>query len=281
MQLNTTCVILAWLDAGVKSGIHEWLYYLHYQANLSEEKRWKGETIMRNFSYIAMSIMLSVMVVFLFSCISGGTIDPNDPLKPSPDFNAGPVDPVTKAMTIEKDGIIVRVEHWSKNRLDRKYTTIDMRSPFFFVESWEQTYQSEVFHIKIVNNNTRKINVVFKETILEDEREYIYQPMMFDFLKYKFQTKKMMDLKTKNGMEKARRMMLTEILGKSGEIKGGQTVEGFLPFTIPSTQAVKVWLTLSMEKEPEIATKSYEQVSFRFDYIQDLVLRSRLSTIRR
>ena len=131
------------------------------------------------------------------------------------------------------------------------------------------------------NNNPRKINVLFKETILEDEREYIYQPMMFDFLKYKFQTKKMMDLKTKNGMARAREMMLTEILGKSGEIKGGQTIEGFLPFTIPSTQAVKVWLTLAMEKEPEIATKSYEQVSFRFDYIQDLVLRSRLSTIRR
>jgi len=236
---------------------------------------------MRNFSYIAMSITLSVMVVFLFSCVSGGTIDPNDPLKPSPDFNAGAVDPVTKAMTIEKDGIIVTVEHWSKNRLDRKYTTIDMRSPFFFVESWEQTYQSEVFHIKITNNTPRRINVLFKRTILEDEREYVYQPMMLDFIKYKFQTKKMMDLKTKNGMAKAREMMLTEILGKSGEIKAGQTVEGFLPFTIPGIQVVKVWLTLAMEKEPEIATKSYEQVSFRFDYIQDLVLRARISTTRR
>lgn len=236
---------------------------------------------MRNLSYIATSIMLSVMVVFLFSCIGGGVMDPNDPLKPSPDFNAGPVDPVTKAMTIEKDGIIVIVEHWSKNRLDRKLTTVDTRSPFFFIESWEQTYQTEVFHVKITNNTPRKINLLFKKTILEDEREYTYVPMEFDFIKYKFQSKRLMDLMGKRGIELARRIMLTEILGKKGEIPAGKTVEGFLPFTIPSTQAVKVWLTLFMEKEPEIATKSYDQVSFRFDYIQDLVLRSRLTTIYR
>jgi len=205
----------------------------------------------------------------------------NDPLKPAPKLTEGTVDPVTNAITVTKSGISVTVDHWSKARLDRKYTTVDMRSPFFFVESWEQSYQSEVFHITIKNETPRKVNLLFKGTILEDDLEYVYQPVMLDFIKYKFQTQKMMDLKTKNGLAKAGEMLLTEKLGKSGNIPPGVTVEGFLPFMIPSTRAEKVWLTLAMEKEPEIATRSYEQITFRFDYLQDLVLRSRISTTRR
>ena len=235
---------------------------------------------MRKFSYIAIAIALPALALVLCSCTGGGLLT-NDPLKPDPNLTEGTVDPATNIITLTKSGITVEVEHWSKARLDRKYTTVDMRSPFFFVESWEQSYQSEVFYITIKNDTPRKVNLLFKETILEDEREYTYQPVMLDFIKYKFQTQKMMDLKTKNGLAKAGEMLLTEKLGKSGKIPAGQSVAGFLPFTIPSTRAEKVWLTLAMEKEPEIATRSYEQIKFRFDYIQDLVLRSRLSTTRR
>jgi hypothetical protein len=222
------------------------------------------------------------MVVILCSCLGGSaSYITEDPLKPSPDIKEGTVDPLTNAITMTKEGITVTVEHWSKARLDRKYTTVDSRSIFFFVESWEQAYQSEVFYITIKNDTTREVNLLFKETVLQDEREYTYQPMDLDFIKYKFQARKMMDLKTKNGLDKANEMLLTEKLGKSGNIPPGQTVEGFLPFTIPSTRAEKVWLILAMEKEPEIATRSYEQIKFRFDYVQDLVLRSRIETIRR
>ena len=235
---------------------------------------------MRKFSYIAIAIALPALALVLCSCTGGGLLT-NDPLKPDTNLTEGTVDPATNIITLTKSGITVIVEHWSKDRLDRKYTTVDMRSPFFFVESWEQSYQSEVFHITIKNDTTKKVNVLFKETILEDEREYIYHPMLLDFIKYKFQVQKMMDLKTKNGLDRVYELMLTEMLGKSGAIKPGQTVAGFLPFTIPSTRAETVWLTLAMEKEPEIVTRSYEQISFRFDYVQDLVLRSRLKTTRR
>lgn len=234
---------------------------------------------MRNFSYIAMAVILPALIA-LFSCMGGGMLS-NDPLKPSPALKDGTVDPLTNAITMSKSGITVTVEHWSKEKLDRKFTTVDSRSIFFFIESWEQSYQTEVFYITIKNDNPRKINILFKDTILEDEREYVYKPVMLDFIKYKFQTKKMMDIKTKNGLDRAGELLLTERLGTSGEIGGGQTVEGFLPFTIPSTQAEKVWLTIAMEKEPEVVTRAYEQVSFRFDYIQDLVLRARITTTRR
>lgn len=244
---------------------------------------WKGDIVMRKVSRIALIIALSVVAVYLCSCatIGGGIVDVNDPIIPSPELRAGVVDPETKAITITKDNITIIVEHWSKYRLDRKYTTIDMRSPFFYLETWPQSFQSDVFHITIKNDTPRSLIFDFKESILEDDREYVYRPSGIDDFKYKFITKKYMDLKTKKGLELAPRIMLSGVLGKKREIKTGKTAAGFLPFTVPSPQATKVFLTLVMEKAPETATGSYEQIKFNFDYIQDLVLRSQQATTRR
>jgi len=232
---------------------------------------------MRKFSYITLPIALLAMVVYLCSCAvgGGGIVDPSDPLTPSPEIKEGTVDPSTRAITISKEDITVTSEHWSKKRVDRKYSTVDMRSPFFYLETWAQSFQTDVFHVTITNNSPREVLVVFKETTIEDEREYLYKPTQMDFFTYKFRTKKMMDLKTKRGLEEARYIVLSEVIGPKRAIAPGQTVSGFIPFTVPSTQAHKVWLTLTLEKEPDLATKSYERIQFRFDYVQDLVLRAR------
>lgn len=237
---------------------------------------------MRKFSCVALVIALLAVVVYLCSCASGGgTIDATDPLTPSPELKEGVVDPTTNIITITRDDITVTVDHWSRQRLNRKYTSIDTRSPFFYLDNWEQTFQSEVFYVTIKNDTPKNVVVNFKETILEDEREYKYLPSTIDDLKYKFVTKRYMDLKTKKGFELAPQIMLGEILGKERLVPSGQSVEGFIPFTTPSTQVEKVWLTVVLEREPEVVTGSYERVEFRFDYIQDTVLRKTQPPVKR
>ena len=126
------------------------------------------------------------------------------------------------------------------------------------------------------------VKSIGKEITLQDERDYVYRVVtdMNDF-KYKFATKQMMDLRTKRGLQIAPQIILSEKLGERAEIQAGETVDGFIPFTTPSTQAEKMWLNIVVEKEPETATASYEKVTFRFDYIQDLVLLKRQPATKR
>jgi hypothetical protein len=209
-------------------------------------------------------------------------VDSTDPIIPSPEIKEGTVDPMSRAITITKDDITVISDHWSKRRLNRKYTTVDMRSPFYYLETWDQGFTSEVFHLTITNNTSQKVIVLFKEITLEDERDYVYRVVtdMNDF-KYKFATKQMMDLRTKRGLQIAPQIILSEKLGQRAEILPGETVDGFIPFTTPSTQAEKMSFNVVLEKEPESATATYEKVIFRFDYKQDLILLKRQPATKR
>ncbi len=232
---------------------------------------------MRKLTYAVLTLMLSAMAIYLCSCASGGGVSVDlrrDPLKPSPELKEGTVEPSTNAITIIKDDITMTLEHWSRARLDRKFTTSTRRSPFFYLETWPQSMQSEVFYITITNNTPRSIILDFKETTLNDERQYQYMPTTYDEIRYKFVSKSYMDLKTKQGLEAAREILLSERIGKDGVIATGKTVEGFLPFFTPSSQAEKVWVIATIEKEPEVATLAYEKVEIRFDYVQDLGLRA-------
>ena len=157
-----------------------------------------------------------------------------------------------------------------------------MRSPFYFLETWEQAYSSEVFHVAITNNTPRNIVIVFKETTMEDEREYKYNTVIdIQDIKYKFFTKGLMDLRTKRGLQIAPQIMLYGKVGRKALIAPGQTVDGFLAYPTPSTQAEKIWLNVVLEKEPETMTASYEKVRFRFDYVQDRLLRKRQPATKR
>jgi len=238
-------------------------------------------TVMRKFSGVVLALGLLAVVIYLGSCIGGGMMDPTDPILPSPELKEGVVDPATRGITITKENVSVTVQHWSRTRLNRKYTTVDMRSPFYYLETWEQTFRTEVFHVTIKNDTPRSVVFDFNETTLSDEREYVYKPVERDFYKYKFFTKKMMDLKTKNGMERLPQMMLKNALGQGNVVPAGETRSGFVAFTAPSSQAEKVWVKLVLEREPEVSTAAYEPVEYRFDYIQDLVLRSKQPAIKR
>ena len=240
--------------------------------SLKRERRF----FMRRLLYFATSLMLCFMVIYLCSCAAGGvSIDlKKDPIKPATDLNKeATINPSTNALTMTKEGITVTVEHWSRARLDQKYTTASMRSPFFYLETWSQSFQSEAFHVKIKNDTSRGAVVDLKETKLYDERQYEYAPTTYDEIKYKFTSKSYMDLKTKNGLETAKQILLSEVLGPSRLIPAGKEVEGFLPFFTPSTQAEKVWVIVRLEKEPETATGIYQKAEFRFDFTQDLALR--------
>jgi len=230
---------------------------------------------MRRFLYLAMGLMLCAIAMYLCACASTGvSVDMrNDPIKPSPELKEGTVNPSTNAITITREGITITTEHWSRARLDRKFTTASNRSPFFYLETWSQSMQSEVFHFMIKNDTPRGVLVNFKETKLYDERQYEYIPITLEDLRYKFVSKSYMDLRTKNGLDAAREIMLQEVLGPARLIPAGKMVEGFLPFFTPSTQAEKVWVIITLEKEPETATAAYQKVTFRFDYKQDLALR--------
>ncbi|MEK7395609.1 MAG: hypothetical protein AAB116_01615 [Candidatus Poribacteria bacterium] len=230
---------------------------------------------MRKLSYFALNLMLLAMAIYLCSCASsGGGVDvKNDPIKPAAELKEGTVDPSSNSITITKEGISITVEHWSRARLDRKFTTASQRSPFFFLETWPQSMQSDVFHIMIKNDTAKGVLVNFKETKLYDERNYEYIVITHEELRYKFVSKSYMDLKTKNGLDQARQTLLTEVLGPNRLIPAGKMVEGYTPFFTPSSQAEKVWLIFVTEKEPESATANYQRVDFRFDYKQDLVLR--------
>jgi hypothetical protein len=230
---------------------------------------------MRKLSYPILTLMLSAMIIYLCSCASGGgSIDlVKDPIKPSPELKEGTVNPSTNTITITKDNITIMVEHWSRAKLDRKFTTADRRSPFFYLDTWSQSAQSEVFYVTIKNDTPRGVVVNFKETTLNDERQYQYTPTTYDEIRAKFVSKSYMDLRTKQGLETARTVLLSEVLGPSRLITVGKTAEGFVPFFTPSAQAEKVWLIITLEKEPETKTGLYEKVIYRFDFKQDLMLR--------
>jgi hypothetical protein len=237
---------------------------------------------MRRFLYVALAAVLSAVVVYLCACVSGGIlIDPKDPIFPSPELKEGVVEPRTRAITITKDNIAVTAEHWSRTRLNRKYTTVDMRSPFYYEEGWQQGFHSEVFYVTIKNGSSTNVVVDIKEAILEDDREYWYKPLDIGSFEYKFETRKMMDLKTKRGLDIAPQIMLDGALGPSRTVRPGETRGGFLPFNLPSSGATKVWLTVPLEREPENPTGSYERVEFRFDYVQDVVLRRTQPVVKR
>jgi len=231
---------------------------------------------MRRFLYFTMGLMLCAMAVYLCACAAGGVSydTAKDPIKPAPDLNKdSTIDPSANAITITKEDITVTVEHWSRARLDNKFTTSSQRSPFYYLDTWPQSLQSEVFHVKITNNTPRGVVMNFKETKLYDERQYEYVPTTLEEIHYKFVSKNLQDLKTKHGLEAAPQILLQTILGPKSLIPAGKTMEGFVPFFTPSTMAEKVWLIIVLEKEPETATAAYQKVSFRFDYIQNLTLR--------
>ncbi|MGQ9609315.1 MAG: hypothetical protein ACUVWN_08435 [bacterium] len=231
---------------------------------------------MRKFLYITLNILFVLAFSFyIYSCASsGGSIDiKNDPIKPIPDIKEGTINPTNNAITISREGIIVTVEHWSRARLDRKYTTADTRSPFFYLETWPQSLQSEVFHVTIQNETPKSLTLNVKETTFNDDRKYIYQAITLDDIRYKFLQKSYMDLKTKNGLELATQILLLEKLGPNAIIPAGKTIDGFLAFFPPSSQAEKVWLIVTLEREPETPTAIPKKEVFRFDFAQDLVLR--------
>ena len=236
---------------------------------------------MRKFQYITLSPALLIVVIYLCSC-SGGIIDPTDPILPAPEQEEGVVDPMSRTISVTKEGLTVAVQHWSKTKLNRKYTTVDMRSPFYYLETWEQPYQAEVFYVTITNNTPTKAIVIFKDSIMEDEREYEYTPTTrFSDFRDRFLRKQLMDLRTKRGLEKAREILLSELIRPKSIIPAGKTVAGFIPYPTPSRKAEKIWLNIVLEKEPEAPTAAYEKVRFRFDFIQDLVLHARQPTVRR
>lgn len=237
---------------------------------------------MRKFSCGVLTAALAAVVIYLCSCVAGGgVIDPTDPILPSADIKEGVVDPNSRAITITKEGITATVEHWSRTRLNRKYTTVDMRSPFYYTEGWKQAFQVEAFYVTIKNDTPRNVIVRFDETTVEDDRDYVLRPKTLDELRYTFVTKKLMDLRTKQGLEMARQSLLNGLLGQKGQVRPGQTVSGFLAFSTPTMIVTKLWVNLVLEKEPEAATKSYERVELRFDYTQDPVLRAKQPTVKR
>lgn len=245
--------------------------------------RIERSVVMHKFSYFTLPALL-VVAVYLCSCVGGGVVDRTDPIIPLPEMKEGTVDPATNSITIVKDDITVLVQHWSRTKLNRKYTNVDTRSIFYYSESWPQAYRTEVFHVTVTNNTPRNVVFSFKESTMEDEREYVYvyqSKTALEDIKYKFVTKKLMDLKTKNSLAHAREILLSEILGKGAIIPPGKTIGGFIYFSTPSTIATKVWLNVVLEKEPEVSTAAYEKVAFRFDYIQDIALLKRQPPVKR
>jgi len=248
---------------------------------LIRRKTLKGDIVMRRFLFSILAITLLPAVVYICSCASGGAIDFTDPITPLPELSEGVADPITREITVTKNGVTVIVQHWSRRRLNRKYTTVDMRSPFYYLETWEQSFQSEVFQVTIKNDTTRRVIVNLDQTLINDDRKYIYRIQGIDEFKYKFVTKKMMDLKTKRGIQIAKQTLLNEVLGEKREVLPGTSVQGFLSFPGTSSIVTKLWVTLVLEMEPELATASYERVEYRFDFNQDPVARKRQLPMRR
>jgi len=236
---------------------------------------------MHKFSYVAL-IALLVVVMHLCSCSGTGVIDPTDPIMPSPEIKEGTVEPASRIITVAKEDVTVAVQHWSKTRLNRKYTTVGMRSPFYYLETWAQSFQTEAFHVTITNNTPRNVVVAFEDITMTDDRDYEYNTITdLKDIRYKFVSRKLMDMRTKNGLQKATEIMLSSKLGKKNQILPGKSMGGFVIFNTPSKQSVKIQLKIVVEKEPEVRTAAYEKVVYMFDYIQDLILLKRQPATKR
>jgi hypothetical protein len=223
-------------------------------------------------AFVAFS-MLSL--ILLSGCTRGQALrnlPPVFPLEEQPP--EAKLDPTSKAISITKNDVTISVRYWRKYDLDRKFNVGTMTSPFYYKESWKQSEKLDVFYVTIQNNSKRKIIVDVTKFYMMDNRENKYISATYDFLIERFRMRRMMDVSVRNGLAKAREILLEKRLPADNTIKPGEKVEGFVPFTMSVLRAQKLFVHIPITFVPEKPTGRYEGVEFVFHFKHDPAIRS-------
>lgn len=225
-------------------------------------------------------IMITLMAFFLLGlisingCTKGQALRNLPPIFPSEEQpTEAKVDPKTKTISITKDDVTVSARYWRKYDLDRRFNVGAMTSPFYYKESWKQSEKLDVFYITIQNNGKRKIIADPAKFYMMDNRENKYISLNYDLMVERFRMRRMMDISVRNGLNKAREILLETRLPADKTVKPGEKVEGFVPFTMTVLRAQKVFVHVPITFVPEKPTGRYETTEFVFNFKHDMAIR--------
>ncbi len=228
----------------------------------------------------ARTIMVALMafsllgLISLNGCTRGQALRNLPPIFPSEEQPPeAKIDPKTKTISITKDDVTVSVQYWRKYDLDRRFNVGSMTSPFYYKESWKQSEKVDVFYVTVQNNSKRKIIVDPAKCYMMDNRENKYIPLTYDLLVERFRMRRMMDVAVKNGLNKAREILLETRLPADKTLKPGEKAEGFVPFTMTVLRAQKVFVHVPITFVPEKPTGRYESTEFVFNFKHDTAIR--------
>jgi len=178
-------------------------------------------------------------------------------------------------MTQEK--VTIAITYWRRTDLDRKFNRGNTISPFYESEALHQGDKVDVFYVRITNDTPRPVLLDVRKCMLIDSGENLYSGQDFDALKNRLlYTSRVGGLYVKNGLDKAREVLIEKKLGRPEEgIPPGKSIEGFLPFAQlkPNAEGLEVVIPVEIAP-PEGTAQRYKKVEFRFPFIHDRGIRN-------
>jgi len=249
-------------------------------------------------SWLKLAGLLVVALLVVSGCTSGVAIKTLAPIKP-PENEVGeivlPDDIVLNIdnpeefkipakgpiLSMTKDNVTVAISYWRRADLDRKYNRGNTASPFFETEALHQGEKTDVFYLKITNNAETKVVYRAKGTRdvpaeVIDQGDNRYGVLDYGDLeeRLKFMTR-IGGLYVKNGLAKAREILLERRIGKSEDgIPPGGSIEGFLPFQQTKSTAEELKIVIPLELAPAEGSGSrYKRLKFEFPYVHNKGIR--------
>ncbi|RKY04891.1 hypothetical protein DRP77_02575 [Candidatus Poribacteria bacterium] len=219
-------------------------------------------------------LALALSMTSMSGCTGGKALSSLPPVFPLDEQPPGAkVDPKTNTITITKENITVSARYWRKYELDRRFNVGSMTSPFYYKEDWKQSEKLDVYYITVQNNREDTIELDINNCYVEDNRQNRYVSFDYDQLVERFRLKRMMDITVRNGLKKAREILLEMKIGEDKRIAPGEKVEGFLPFAMSVLRAEKLYLHIPILIIPKDPTERSRLVEFVFNFGHDMAIR--------
>ena len=181
-------------------------------------------------------------------------------------------DPKHAKITIQQEDVIITAQYWRRYDLDFQYNRGGMTSPFYYEAAWHQSEKTDVFWVTITNNRKRSIHFNVHKCYIKDNREDEYFGLSYEDnekrLLYKAGRTKDID----NGLKKAREILI-EMGAPTGEIPGGQKIEGYLPFFQIKRASTSLEVIIPIELEPDTELGRFKTIEFKFPFEHDPAIR--------
>ena len=224
-------------------------------------------------------------ILLVSGCAPGGALKNLAPIQPlenlppevvldesNPEqFKIVPRGPI---LSITQEDVTVAISYWRRADLDRKYNRGNTASPFFETEALHQGEKTDVFYVKITNNNPQPIVYRVKGTRdipaeIIDQGDNRYGALNYEDLKHRLTfMSRIGGLYVKNGLAVAKKILIEKQIGDPEKgIATGASIEGFIPFQQPKHNAETLEVIIPLEIKPPPGTAArYKRLRFKFPF---------------